>query len=190
MMSRFWYTASAVPRYQCSSPTRCWAGQHVDHLVELGAQEAPAALQVAHQRVRLVLRDDRHAPDAGIEAIRQREVDDPELAAEVDRRLGASVGQLLEPGAAAARQHQGDGAANELVGLQGRVARCLPSVASVGFLPGDASLAPRCAGGSCFCDPEAARRSTAGCRSSGRVVRVFGDPHRSPACESSVPAAG
>ena len=26
MMSRFWNTASAVPRYQCSSPVRCCAG--------------------------------------------------------------------------------------------------------------------------------------------------------------------
>ncbi len=26
MMSRFWNTASAVPRYQCAPSTRCWAG--------------------------------------------------------------------------------------------------------------------------------------------------------------------
>ncbi len=26
MMSTFWKMASAVPRYQCSSPERCWAG--------------------------------------------------------------------------------------------------------------------------------------------------------------------
>jgi hypothetical protein len=93
-------------------------GQHVDHLVELGPQEAPAALQVAHERVRLVLRDHRHAPDAGVQAVRQREVDDAELAAEVHGRLGAPVGQLLQAGAASAGQHQGDGATDQLMGLQ------------------------------------------------------------------------
>ena len=114
MMSRFWYTASAVPRYQCSSPTRCWAGSRSTNLVELGAQEAPAALQVAQQRVRLVLRDHADAADARVEAVRQREVDDAELAAEVDRRLGAPVGELLQPRAASAGQHQRGAASAEL----------------------------------------------------------------------------
>ena len=63
----------------------------VDEFVEFAAQETPAALQVAQQRVRLVLRDDRDAADAGVQAVGQREVDDPVLAAEVHRRFDALV---------------------------------------------------------------------------------------------------
>jgi hypothetical protein len=44
---------------------------------------------MADQRMRLVLRGDGHFPDAGIERVRQREVDDPGLAAEIDGGLGA-----------------------------------------------------------------------------------------------------
>ena len=49
----------------------------------------------AQQRMALVLGDDADAADARVDAVRQREVDDAELAAEVDRRLGAPVGELL-----------------------------------------------------------------------------------------------
>ena len=71
-----------------------------------GAQEGPAALEVADQAVRLVLRGDADAADAGIEGVREREVDDARLAAEIHRRLGAPVGQLHQPAAAPARQHE------------------------------------------------------------------------------------
>ena len=47
--------------------------------------------------MRLVLRRDRHLPDARVERIRQGEVDDPGLAAEIDRRLDPPVGKFLEP---------------------------------------------------------------------------------------------
>ena len=77
-------------------------GEDVEALVALGAEEVPAALQVADEAVRLVLGGDADAADAGVERVRQREVDDADLAAEVDRGLGAAVGQLLEPAAAAA----------------------------------------------------------------------------------------
>ena len=70
-------------------------GQDVEALVALGAEEVPAALQVADQGMRLVLGGDADAADAGVQRVRQREVDDPGLAAEVDRRLGAAVGQLF-----------------------------------------------------------------------------------------------
>ena len=102
---------AAVPRVLAHVLLR---GQQVDELVHLALQERPAALQVAQQAVRLVLRDDADAPDAGVHAVRQREIDDAELAAEIDRGLGAPVGQVLEPAAAAAGQHQGDRALREV----------------------------------------------------------------------------
>ncbi len=79
--------------------------QDVEALVALGPEEVPAALQVADQAVGLVLGGDADAADARIERVRQREVDDAGLAAEIDRRFGAPVGQLLQPASAAAGQH-------------------------------------------------------------------------------------
>ena len=76
--------------------------QQLDELVEAAVEEGPAALHVADQALRLVLRADADAPDAGIDAVRQREIDDAELAAERHRRLGAPVGQRPQPPAAAA----------------------------------------------------------------------------------------
>ena len=83
--------------------------QDVEALVALGAEEVPAALEMADQAVRLVLGGHRDAADAGVERVRQREVDDAGLAAEIDRGLGAPVGQLHQPAAAAAGQHVGHG---------------------------------------------------------------------------------
>ncbi|PAV92443.1 hypothetical protein WR25_20465 [Diploscapter pachys] len=82
-------------------------GQDVEAFVAFGAQEVPAALQVADQRMRLVLGRDADAADARIDRVRQREIDDPALAAEIDRGLGARVGQFHQPAAAPARQHIG-----------------------------------------------------------------------------------
>ena len=84
--------------------------QQIEELVHLRAQERPAHLQMAQQAVRLVLGQHADPADARIDAVRQREIDDAELAAEKYRRLGAPVGQLVQPAAAAARQHQRDGA--------------------------------------------------------------------------------
>ena len=83
--------------------------QDVEALVALGAEEVPAALQVADQAVRLVLRRHRDAADAGVERVGQREIDDARLAAEIDGGLGAPVGQLHQPAAAPAREHIGHG---------------------------------------------------------------------------------
>ena len=85
--------------------------QDVEALVALRAEEVPAALQVPDQAVGLVLRGDADAADAGVERVGEREIDDPALAAEVHRRLGPVVGQLLQPRAAAAGQHIGHRAA-------------------------------------------------------------------------------
>ncbi|CCC96390.1 protein of unknown function [Azospirillum baldaniorum] len=85
--------------------------QQVAELVHLAAEEVPAALQVAQQAVRLVLRQHADAAEARIDAVRQGEVDDPELAPEIGGRLGATVGQLLQPAAPAASQDKCHGAA-------------------------------------------------------------------------------
>jgi hypothetical protein len=83
-------------------------GHQLDELVELAAQETPAALHVLDQRVGLVLRDDADLADAGVHAVGQHEIDDAELAAEGHAGLGAPVGQLLQAAAPAARQNQRD----------------------------------------------------------------------------------
>ena len=79
--------------------------QDVETLVAFGPEKVPAALQMADQAVRLVLGGDRDAADAGIQRVRQREIDDARFAAEIDRGLGAPVGQLHQSAAAAACQH-------------------------------------------------------------------------------------
>ncbi len=60
-------------------------GPQVDEFVELAAQKPPAALQVSQQRMRLVLRDHGNAADTRVQTVRQREIDDPVLAAECAR---------------------------------------------------------------------------------------------------------
>ena len=55
----------------------------------------------------------RDAADAGIDRVGEREIDDAGLAAEIDRRLGAPVGQFHQPRAAPAGQHIGHGVARQ-----------------------------------------------------------------------------
>ena len=74
-----------------------------DELAQLAAQIAPAALNVLDEGLRLVLGQHGNLPDAGIDAIRQHEIDDAELSAERRRGFAAMLGQPLEPFAAAAR---------------------------------------------------------------------------------------
>jgi hypothetical protein len=81
----------------------------VDELVHLRLEKPPAALQVPQETVRLVLRQHPDAPHAAVHAIGKHEVDDPELAPEVDGGLAADVGQLLEPAASAAGEYQRHG---------------------------------------------------------------------------------
>ena len=94
--------------------------QDVEALVALGPQEVPAALQMADQRMRLVLGRHADAANAGIQRVGQREVDDARLAAEIDRGLGAPVGQFLQPAAAPAGQHIGHGVTRQRLGSLGR----------------------------------------------------------------------
>ena len=77
-------------------------GQQLDELVETAVEKAPAALHMADQALRLVLSAHADAPHTGVDAIRKREIDDPEFAAERHRRFGAPVGELLQSAAAPA----------------------------------------------------------------------------------------
>src|SRR5690606_33240734 len=82
-------------------------GQHVEAFVSLGAQEVPSALQVANERMRLVLGSKRNTTNTRVQCVGGREVDDARLAAEIDGRLGAAVGEIVEPRAAPSREHIG-----------------------------------------------------------------------------------
>ncbi|MNQ60437.1 hypothetical protein D3C85_747160 [compost metagenome] len=81
--------------------------QQIDELVHLIAQEGPARLQVAQQAVGLVLGDHTHPANAGVDAVGEHEIDDAELAAEMDGGLGAIVGQLLQATTTSPCEHQG-----------------------------------------------------------------------------------
>ena len=81
-------------------------GQDVDELLEAAVEETPAALDVPDQTVGLVLRRHADAPDPGIHAIRQGKIDDAELAAKRHGRFGAPVGQVFQPAATPAGQHE------------------------------------------------------------------------------------
>jgi len=80
---------------------------------ELAPQVAPAALDVLDQRMRLVLGQHRDLSDAGVDAVRQREVDDAELAAERRGGLAAVLGEVSEPLPAAAGHDHGQGPAGQ-----------------------------------------------------------------------------
>ena len=88
-------------------------GNGLDELAEFAAQEAPALADVLDQRVGLVLRQHRDLADARVEAVRQHEIDDAELAAERRGGLAAILGELLEPLAAPARHDDGERAAGQ-----------------------------------------------------------------------------
>ena len=88
--------------------------QQVDELLQAPVEEAPAALQVPDQAVRLVLRGHPDSADARVHAVGQRKIDDAELAAERHGRFGAPVRELHQAAAAAARQDQPVGAAGQL----------------------------------------------------------------------------
>lgn len=90
-------------------------GQNIKRLVALGAEEAPAALQVADQAVCLVLCRHTDTADAGIDCVGQREIDDACLSAEIDCRFGTNIRQLLEPAAASTCKDEGHGFPRQLV---------------------------------------------------------------------------
>src|SRR3546814_17977075 len=87
-------------------------GHDVEALVAFRAKEVPAALEMPDQRMRLILRPDADAPDAAVERVRQREIDDPRLAPEMHRRHCAAVdqfGQATDPAPGRDTVHGGAG---------------------------------------------------------------------------------
>ena len=67
----------------------------------------PAEADVIVQRARVVLGQDHDVVDVRVHAVREREVDDPVLAAERDGRLGSLLGQDRQALAFAARKDHG-----------------------------------------------------------------------------------
>ena len=109
MKSRFWYTASrgaAIPAFVRGLLLR---GPDLDEFLQFGLEEAPAALHVLDQLVRAVLGGHRDLADAGMDAVGQRKIDDPELPGEGDGGLGQAVGEVHQAAAASTRQDQGEG---------------------------------------------------------------------------------
>ena len=64
---------------------------------------------MTQKRIRLVLREHSHFSDAGIKAVGQRKINNAELPAEMNRRLGSDVREIPEAGAPPAGQHQSSG---------------------------------------------------------------------------------
>jgi hypothetical protein len=70
--------------------------------------EAPVALDVLGERLRLVLREDEHPEDAAVDHVVQREVDDAVLAAERHGGLGALPGERVQARALPTGQDHAD----------------------------------------------------------------------------------
>jgi hypothetical protein len=83
-------------------------GEDIETFVSLRAKEVPAHLQMPDQTVGLVLGRHRDPANAGIHRIGKGKIDDAGFSAEIDRRLGAPVGQFKQPASAPARQNEGE----------------------------------------------------------------------------------
>ena len=67
--------------------------QDLDELAELLGDDTPPHADVAVERERFVLRRDEDAPQPGVDAVAEGEVDDAVRPTEVDRRFRAILGQ-------------------------------------------------------------------------------------------------
>ena len=82
--------------------------QGPDHAFAVLEPRRPRRLDVAHQRVGLVLRHDIDGGDSGVDEVAQHEIDDTVAAGERQRRLGVLGSQGVEPRSFAAGEHQGN----------------------------------------------------------------------------------
>tara|TARA_B100001105_G_scaffold179201_2_gene144580 strand:- start:13143 stop:13604 length:462 start_codon:yes stop_codon:yes gene_type:complete len=89
---------------------------HVHVFAKVGREEAPPALDVANQALRLVLRENSDVADTRVHAVAQRKVDDLELPPERHGRLCTPVGKLPESRTAPARQDERQRALGQVVG--------------------------------------------------------------------------
>ncbi len=87
--------------------------QQLDKFLEFTTQEAPAVLNMLDQGMCLVLCQDTDHADIRVHAIRQREIDNAELAAKGNRGFGAPQGQLAQSGASPPRQNECQGVAGQ-----------------------------------------------------------------------------
>ena len=87
--------------------------EDVEAFIPLCAEVVPAPLEMADEAMGLVLGCHSDAPDAGVQGIREGEIDDPRVAAEIDGGLGTDVGQLHQATAAPASENVGHGMAGE-----------------------------------------------------------------------------
>src|SRR5258708_36280148 len=60
-----------------------------------------------YQAMGLVLGRHRDPADSGVHRVGEGKIDDARFSAEIDRRLGAPVGQLQQPAAASAGKNEG-----------------------------------------------------------------------------------
>src|SRR5690554_1730632 len=83
-------------------------GKQFHKLVKLTTHEAPPPLDMANQGMGLVLGNDPHLGNAGVNTVRQRKINNPEFSAEGHRRFGAPLGEIMEPGTTPARKNQSE----------------------------------------------------------------------------------
>ena len=98
-------TASAVPRYHSATlAARDVRLEQLDPAPVAVEVPRPAEPDVVVERARVVLGQDDDVVDVRVDAVGQREVDDPVLATERHGRLGPLLGQDREALALAARE--------------------------------------------------------------------------------------
>ena len=103
------------------------SGPDLDELAELAMQEAPAGVDVADQRLGLVLSQQRDAADLGVDAVRQDEIDDSILPAERHCGLGLPGREALERPTSAVGEDQREHAFATLTRRRGgRPEACIP----------------------------------------------------------------
>ena len=86
---------------------RLLGGQDLDEAAVEGIEGVGRA-DVAVQADRVELREHVEAVQPAVDAVRQRDVDQPILAGHRHRRLRAVLGQRIQPRALSAAEHQGD----------------------------------------------------------------------------------
>jgi hypothetical protein len=71
-------------------------------------ENVPSRADMTVERMRFVLDQDGHLPQAGVQAVAQREIDDAIFPAERHRRFRALLGKRIQAFALPARQHHGE----------------------------------------------------------------------------------
>lgn len=79
--------------------------QHLDEFIEFASQKSPRHLDMTNETVTGVLSEDGDTAHARVHGIRQREIDDAELATEEDGRLRMTSCQIEQATAASSGQH-------------------------------------------------------------------------------------